>query len=354
VLRGDPLIGSGTLLFSHEELLDPKIRTLALTRAGAQHRHLRVRAGVRAPATAYQALADSANQSLSSVALALANVLIQPKGVDAMLAAWPAEVPVWIGADALTGEDTGSDPNEVMLREALQRWILRLHGEAQRLAGEWNDEKALAHLARVARSAQHIVALRMSPHAGLDEIQDVSVAWVRGLLAKALGLPPSHAAPIDEVRLRRLLAAAAACGDDPLAELQAMGAYMDPSTPEEVVGAVVARLKEAEEEEEMEMFTGEQIVTRGRMTPGIAAVIQPSRVPGGAPFVFLYDYASITRWKQQRGRDPTTQEPLDARNIVALTPPSHVLAASRLASAVPATEGVPEAFLAGARRSLSS
>ena len=76
-------------------------------------------------------------------------------------------------------------------------------------------------------------------------------------------------------------------------------------------------------------FTCEPIVTNGRPTPGLAAVIRPPSAATGADglHIFLYDYEAICQWQATNGTDPTTREELRSEDIVPLTPPRRPLAA---------------------------
>jgi len=268
---------------------------------------LLLRSGVFASKGDYNMLTDSSSHSLADVSRALAHILSQPHGVDLLLQARPVSHPQWA--------DTASD--EVLLRKSLHAFVMRFLQDATTVKG-LDDEAALAQLARTARRAQQIAAV-CAPGADGDEVQAITLLWIQGLLKHCIA--PGAELP-DAGRMVRLLEAASSHHGDPREYLEALGASMSwasKKTSEAVVTAVADRLHEAEREEECEMFLGSQIIERGELTPGMAAVICPGGSKDARPHVFLYDFQSICRWQKEQGNDPTTRAQLSLRDIIKLS-----------------------------------
>lgn len=95
-----------------------------------------------------------------------------------------------------------------------------------------------------------------------------------------------------------------------------MGVVLPEGVVDDVADAILARLRQAEAEEEEDIFTGEAFVRDGRAAEGLSAIVR--RGLAGV-HVFLYDDASIRQWQQLRGTDPATRERFTARDIIPLT-----------------------------------
>lgn len=301
VVRGDPMIGKASLHVTQEAFSgSAQTQTVQLVRDGKQQGTLLVRVGVLAPQVAYAALQGSKDRPLAEVALAMAQVLAQPHGVDVLLKAMPRQSRSGQGAD------------EVDLRQTLKAWIIRLKAAAERSKG-FGEEAALKHFARMARSAQQILAAVNEDSDG-DEIVTKTATWVRQLIMMCT--PEGQAPNLDEARLLRLLQAGRSSDGDPLEILMKYGVAVPEETPAEIVEAVAVRLREAEACEEEEIFTGVQIVENGFIAQGMAAVTHLGR--SGRVHVFLYDLESIKKWQAERGSDPNTRERIRASDILPL------------------------------------
>eukprot|EP00746_Dinoflagellata_sp_MGD_P154428 gnl/MRDRNA2_/MRDRNA2_84801_c0_seq1.p1 gnl/MRDRNA2_/MRDRNA2_84801_c0~~gnl/MRDRNA2_/MRDRNA2_84801_c0_seq1.p1 ORF type:complete len:917 (+),score=181.98 gnl/MRDRNA2_/MRDRNA2_84801_c0_seq1:90-2840(+) len=304
MVRGDPMIGKASLEIAEDAFSGSAQRqTLQLLRDGEEKGTLTVRVGVLAPQIAYTALQGSKDRPLAEVALAMAQVLSQPHGVDVLLEAMPRP------------SRSSQGPDEVELRRTLKAWIIRLKVAAER-SQDFDDEVALKHIARMARSAQQILAAVNEDLDG-DEVIMLTASWVRQVFMQCT--PNGQTPNLDEARLLRLLEAGRSSDGDPLETLTKYGVALPEGTSEEIVVAVANRLLEAERCEEEEIFTGVQIVEHGVVAQGIAAVTQLGQ--RGHVHVFLYDMESIQKWQRERGSDPNTRQHIGASDILVLTHP---------------------------------
>ncbi|CAK0862402.1 unnamed protein product [Prorocentrum cordatum] len=85
---------------------------------------------------------------------------------------------------------------------------------------------------------------------------------------------PPHGAPHPE-RVVHGGSPRSLLGEETSQCLSKYGVRLPWGTARGVAAAVVARLAEAEQSGEVEMFSGEQIVHEGRVLPGLAAVLRP-------------------------------------------------------------------------------
>lgn len=304
MIRGDPMIGKASLEITEDAFSGSAQRqTLHLVRNGEEKGTLTVRVGVLAPQIAYVALHGSKDRPLAEVALAMAQVLSQPHGVDVLLEAMPRP------------SRSSQGPDEVELRRTLKAWIIRLKVAAERSQG-FDDEVALKHIARMARSAQQILAA-VNEHLDGDEVITLTATWVREIFMQCA--PDGQTPNLDEARLLRLLEAGRSSDGDPWETLMKFGVTLPEGISGEIVVAIADRLREAERSEEEEIFTGVQIVENGVVAQGIAAVTQHGQ--RGHVHVFLYDLESIQKWQRERGSDPNTRERIGASDILVLTRP---------------------------------
>mmetsp|Transcript_81812 Transcript_81812/g.162371 ORF Transcript_81812/g.162371 Transcript_81812/m.162371 type:complete len:694 (-) Transcript_81812:176-2257(-) len=306
VLRGDPLVGKGSLEFDGKSLATSARHQVDLLRGGKCHGTLTVRVGVLAPQQSFAALTDMSQRPLAEVAAALARVLAQPHGVDTILDARPS---------ALT-----LPSHAVGLRETVHKWVVRLVRETRHLNG-LSDDDALSHLGRMMRSAHNIVGLCVPCDAQDDDIQDLTAQWVRNIISRCCGTAEGRpGSMVNQTRLRLLLEAGQS-EDVTYAweRLEGFGASLPEGTPLETVSDVVHRLQEAESTEEEEIFTGREIIQSRRVTPGLAAVVRRREGPGPS-HVFFYDHKSIVTWTRQHMTDPSTREPLEIGQIFVLSP----------------------------------
>jgi len=305
VIRGDPLIGGASTILTQQTFSgSPQLQTLQLLRDRNPQGELVVRIGFIAPQSAYAILAESKDQPLAEVALAVGQILAQPHGVDILLKAMPRQ------SESLS--DGASDADGV-LRQTLKSWILRLNAATKRSEG-LADEAALSYFAVLARSAQQIVAAVNEDLDG-DEVMTLTATWVVQVISCCYpeGAPPN----LDVARLLRLLDAGRSNEGDPKEVLQALGVSLPEETSLEIVQAVASRLQEAERNNEEETFTGAQIVENGIVAQGMSAITRMGQ--SGRCHVFIYDLASIQRWQRERGSNPTTRERISASDILRLT-----------------------------------
>lgn len=274
---------------------------LRLSAAADSRGRLRIRVGVRAaPRAAYPALTDARDRPLARVGRALVQRLAQKGGVETLLGARPK------GFAASAG-------GEAVLRETLQRWILRT---AEELVG-LEDEAAIAQLVRLARVFLQIVAASAAPGLDGEQVQALTATWLQQLVQRCLppGSPPPPQLNLD--RLARVVERGSV--EDPMEGLRRLGVELPADVPEERRVALFAALQQAEREEEEDTFTMRRIVEGGRVSPGMAAGFR-RRPGGGLPHVFLYDLEAIRRWQQEHGTDPLTREEMGPADILPLTP----------------------------------
>lgn len=288
---------------------------LRLSAAADSRGRLIVRVGVRAPRAAYPALTDARDRPLARVGRALVQRLAQKGGVEALLGARPEGVAAFV-CSATSSASTRAAPagGEAVLRETLQRWILRT---AEELLG-LEDEAAIAQLVRLARVFLQIVAASAAPGLDGEQVQALTATWLQQLVQRCL--PPGSPPPqLNLDRLARVVERGPPPVEDPMEGLQRLGVELPADVPEERRVALFAALAQAEREEEEETFTMRRIVQGGRVSPGMAAGFRRRR-GGGLPHVFLYDLEAIRRWQQEHGTDPLTREEMGPADILPLTP----------------------------------
>eukprot|EP00812_Abedinium_dasypus_P015035 NODE_860_length_1336_cov_167.732240.p1 GENE.NODE_860_length_1336_cov_167.732240~~NODE_860_length_1336_cov_167.732240.p1 ORF type:complete len:386 (+),score=127.50 NODE_860_length_1336_cov_167.732240:3-1160(+) len=300
-IRGDPLIGSAQLVLDEAQLCS-STQTLTLARPGAGGQgSLSVRVGLSASSAAHNVLGNAEALPLADVAGALAQLLSQPRGVNVLMDARPEE----LRTAHATDDDT--------LRRIMQRWIQRFSSISRRLSG-FGDDQAMAILAQTVRAAQQIVAACAARELDGEEVQELTVRWVRNMLASCV--PPGQPVPVlNESRLRRLLQRSAPGRLD--GSLRSLGVSLPEGVEDVDAEAILARLLEAQQAEEDEIFTGARIVEGGKLAPGMAAILRRAR-GGGAPHVFIYSHEDITKWIEERGTDPNTRERINAECVIAL------------------------------------
>jgi len=66
------------------------------------------------------------------------------------------------------------------------------------------------------------------------------------------------------------------------------------------------------------MFTGEPIISNGRVARGLAAVTHPG-CGADDVYVYLYSRSAICRWIAEHGSDPVTRVSLAVSDILPLT-----------------------------------
>eukprot|EP00411_Alexandrium_monilatum_P049613 CAMPEP_0175456498 /NCGR_PEP_ID=MMETSP0095-20121207/65572_1 /TAXON_ID=311494 /ORGANISM="Alexandrium monilatum, Strain CCMP3105" /LENGTH=337 /DNA_ID=CAMNT_0016757315 /DNA_START=15 /DNA_END=1024 /DNA_ORIENTATION=+ len=293
-IRGDPLIGEASLQVANIDLGESKAWALRLHRGDLTNQGvLHVRVGLGASGRDYSALSSAAERPLAELARALANVLSQPTGVETLMSTRPKLRSL-------------SEEEEVQLRRLVRDLVLRLGRDAE-LASGLSDEAALVHLARTIRAALQIVAMCAAGDLDGEEVQELAQAWIRSLLCRCLP-PGSEAPPLNEERLARLVQSG---NQQASSTLEEFGAEVPETLDLHVREAVAARLAEALQAEEDEIFTGERIFVLRRLRGGMAAVLRAGR-DHGRPHVFLYDLASIRQWQASTRKDPSTREPLSA------------------------------------------
>jgi len=243
------------------------------------------------------------NRPLVQVLKALAQVLVQPDGAEAFAKARPSDVGVPQGAD------------ENALQQMLQTWVVHMHTCAKRLQDQESDRATIWCFAKVIRELQQIVEACATTRPSAEDAEHLTAAWLGQFIDKCAN---GVAMALDGARLQQLAQAGNSRGGATRQCLSDFGVRLPPGTAKGVEVAVVARLVEAEQSDEVEMFTGEKIVSGGRAVPGLAAVLRPGQTDDG-PRLFLYNFASICKWHGENGTEPTTREVLDCNNILPLT-----------------------------------
>merc|ERR1719296_9373 len=304
ILRGDSVIGTASITLGSDDAGDATVHALQLDLKGKQQGILRCKVGVLASSADYEVLQRSERRTLTEVARSLVAVLGQPHGIDALVKCQP---------EVLRHQQVGSQ----VLRKMLKDWIVRLQKQAPSLQNA-SEEEAMCKLARLMREAQQIVAMCAREEADGDDIRDITVLWIKSffqLCAGAHGPPPA----LNEARLQQLLERAESMELDPGEALRAFGVALPEGTADNILSAVVQRLRDAAANEGDEMFTGEALVLGGRVTRDLGVVVRCGRRPSDQPHVFLYDLPSIHQWQADRGHDPSTRETLHLGSIVAMT-----------------------------------
>jgi len=318
LMRGDPMIGQATISLGEELLGVPDMRTVWLTRAlgrppGSRTKHgtLTLRVGVLPPADALRVLSSCPSCSLAKAAGALAQVLVQPKGVDFLMESRPSGVTLPLSAD------------ESSLRQMLQTWIVQFDSCTEHLDNRAGDEVAAWQLARLSRAAQHIVSACAPTDLEGHEIQRLTKDWLVRLLRQCTGHDFGVGSASDCAQLQRLMEVGWVGGGAAHQRLKAYGIVIPSWAAESIEIAVLARLLRAEACKEVETFTGEPLVSHGRAARGLAAVFRHGHRSSGL-HVFLYDYAGLRRWHAQHGTDPITREPLRSCDIFPLSARRHL------------------------------
>jgi len=316
----DPLLGEATFVLGEESLGMPNIRTVWLTRLkrcgpSAEDTNcpvhgglLTARVGVLAPQGAYRVLGSCRRRKLAHVAKALAQVLVQPKGAELLLAARPP---------TLAAMFDRKKEEALLLR--LQTWIVQLDSCVERLDGQEDDQAVVWHLARVVRAAQELVASLGSstPNRRHEEVHNLTADWIRAIFkhcAESQGMQLS----LDDTQVGRILVAGRVGGGAAHERLSNLGVVLPPNTGDHLEVSILARLLQAERNGEVEMFTGEPIVSNGRVARGLAAVTHPG-CGADDVYVYLYSRSAICRWVAEHGSDPVTRVSLDLSDILPLT-----------------------------------
>eukprot|EP00927_Polykrikos_kofoidii_P047756 TRINITY_DN42030_c0_g1_i1.p1 TRINITY_DN42030_c0_g1~~TRINITY_DN42030_c0_g1_i1.p1 ORF type:complete len:789 (-),score=128.60 TRINITY_DN42030_c0_g1_i1:108-2474(-) len=313
IVRGDPLIGIGMLELHEVGLGSSRIHVVHLMRNGRTSGNVTVRVGAAAPRAAYNVLATRTSRPLADVVRALAEVLVQPSGVDALLRCRP---------DGLVTSSGKQD--EIGLRRALQSWIVRLYRLAQGLSGALDDDGVTTRLKGLMRSLGQIVAASAQDRRSAAEVQQLTTCWISAVLVSMCGgsvAAPSHTdnAWLSRLFEQRTAEPVASSPPAPNAQelLRGMGVTLPEEVAERVATALLARLVEAEETGEEEMFTGSALVQNGRVASGLGAVFRKGP-HGDVAHVFLYDLELIREWQSMKGWDPLTSETLDEADILPL------------------------------------
>eukprot|EP00933_Yihiella_yeosuensis_P005934 TRINITY_DN110554_c0_g1_i1.p1 TRINITY_DN110554_c0_g1~~TRINITY_DN110554_c0_g1_i1.p1 ORF type:complete len:416 (-),score=88.22 TRINITY_DN110554_c0_g1_i1:255-1502(-) len=305
-VRGDPFIGAGSITLGHAALRSSSDQFLELqSRDGRPRGQIVFRAGLRAPSAAFDVIAGSASRPLAEVVRALAQVLAQPGGVEGLIAARPDEL------KQLPSE------KEEQIRHMLRSWIARFCKKGVQLNAAASDTEALSQLSRLARSAQEIVAMCLWWDNDAADVTELTVEWLKRLFERTAG----DNAVLNEARLRKLLQAGKREGGDPRVGLRNFGITLPEALGEEVMSAILARVKEAAEGQEEDIFTSEPIVTaEGRVSQGLSAVVRGQGEDYDSQLhVFLYDFNSIRQWQAAQKSDPCTREELRARDIIRIS-----------------------------------
>lgn len=309
-MRGDPLIGRASISLGEESLGTPNVRTILLTRSNrvsrrtGQPQHygsITLRVGVLAPCIAYDVLAAAPNRPLAQVVKALSQVLTQPLGVDSLLESCPP---------CLVPECGEQD----VFHQMLQTWVVQLSCCTKRLHGREQDSVTMLRLAKGMRTLHEVVAARTPSGVG-ETVEQLIVAWLRDFINQcAEGTPGT----MDEARLQRLVETGHVSGSVLHQRLHEFGVKLIRGIPESVALSILIRLIEAECSGEVDIFSSEPLVEKGKAARGLAAVILPGQDLDGVR-VFLYDWRGIDRWQREHGTDPTTREDLLRREILPLT-----------------------------------
>lgn len=258
------------------------------------HGTLTVRLGVLAPCIAYDVLAFGANRPLAQVMKALAQILVQPLGVHALVRAHPD----YKFHDFLDSEAT---------RQLLQTWVVQFDGSTHRFQGFETDQIVIWDLAKLMQSLRHH-ATKDADLGPLDlDAERKTLRWLTCFIDDSVA---GRGGPGEAVRHR----------------LADFGVMLPKGTAQGIELAVLVRLVEAEQSSETDIFTGELLISDGRAAKGLAAIIRPGEgSKGRTVYVQLYDNRGIYRWIAEHGFDPTTREQINVADILPLTvqqPPS--------------------------------
>lgn len=307
------LLGEAGVSVGEESLGAPNVRTVWLAGAAGASKHrqrgrVTVRVGVIAPEVAYHVLAASPNRCLAQVLRALSQVLVQCDGAASFAQARPPDL----------GAPRGGD--EEALRQSLQTWVIHVHSCARRLQNQENDRTTAFLFAPVMRKLQEIVQSCADGELPAEDVDRIAAGWLSNYIDCCTR---GSAGTLVRARLEQLARTGSLHGEETSQCLSKYGVRLPWGTAKGVEAAVVARLVEAEQSGEVEMFSGELIVHDGRVIPGLAAVLRPGRVDDG-PHLFLYSLTSIRKWQAEHGTDPSTREALCSSSILPLTGQSPV------------------------------
>lgn len=305
-LRGDSLIGRGELHLDSAQLGAAPQRKVPLTLRGQPAGELSLQFQIQAPQEALHIMAHSSHGSLAAAAKAFAQTLRQQGALDQLLASRPQVM--W------------DMPQERLaaIHNLLGSWLSKFCQQSLRMTGDETDTTAIDALWQLARSAQEIIVC-CTELAEDEDIPGIVVQWLRNYFSRCT----HEDAELNETRLRALLAmhqdpSAGKRQIDPWARLQEYGARLPESSPRDLAFALASRLEEAARGNEAEVFTCEDIVQNGRLTPGMAAVVRRDPDSTGL-HVFIYEHKSIVDWQAQCSNDPCTRCPLSAQDILRIS-----------------------------------
>lgn len=207
--------------------------------------------------------------------------------------------------------------NHDQFHPLLESWLTRLRNEAARVQGA-STEMVLRQIGRALKSAEQLIAMCAPADVDGDAIHQLTSVWVWSAFLRSVG-PAYMPNCLNQKKLLGLLQTVWPTASDPCWQLEDLGVQLPLSTPSVVVAAVATRLRESQDTEEDEVFTGDRIVVDGKVVPGLAVVVRGSQ--GSAmQHVFIYNLEAIKRWQQERGRDPNTRESLTLADILPLQP----------------------------------
>jgi len=189
------------------------------------------------------------------------------------------------------------------------------------------------------RAAQELVAsLCSSPNIRHEVVHDLTADWIRAIFkhcAESQGMQLC----LDEAQVGRILVAGRAGGGAAHERLSNLGVVLPPGTGDHLEVSILTRLLQAERNGEVEMFTGEPIISNGRVGRGLAAVTHPG-CGADDVYVYLYSRSAICRWVAEHGSDPVTRVSLELKDVLPLTSEPCLVSSIRLRAADAAARAV--------------
>lgn len=239
-------------------------------------------------------LQHTARHSLAAVVRCLIGVLSGDDGVDKLMLSCPIDL---------------HEQAQMTLRGMIGAWLGNFRRTAAALSADAPDSAIMQSLATTLRGIMQLVAL-VNPTATQEQISMLTKEWILTALVNISG-NPACVAGINTDRLHDMLRVASHT-DEPIPEnlleaLRSFGCKEDALNhlQDDEQRALLHKLWEWQTTEEVEMFTQEQLVEGGRLSPGLGLVVR--RGSGEGVFVYVYHLDFLRRWVEQHNEDPLHQ-----------------------------------------------